>query len=100
MATLTLCLPADLEQAVAHEAALAGLAPADLVLQAVLEYCHRFDRESFLREYVEEAAREYAETAVREEALATAEEAFAPGNEALECAEPLPQSETAEPWWR
>jgi hypothetical protein len=52
MKTLAVCLPDDLAQAVAHGAALAGLAPADLVRQAVLEYCQRVERDRVLREYV------------------------------------------------
>jgi hypothetical protein len=100
METLTVCLPDDLAQAVAHEAALGGLSPADLVLQAVGQYCQRLDRESVLDKYVEEAARGYAQTALREEALATAEDAIVPGNEALARAEAVPQSATDEAWWR
>jgi hypothetical protein len=79
METLTVCLPDVLAQAVAHDATLAGLAPAEVGLQALREYCQRRVQGRALALYVEEAARGYASPAVREEAVAVADSRIAKG---------------------
>jgi predicted transcriptional regulator len=97
---MSLRLPDDLDQKLAHEAAVTGLTRSEVIRQALAEHIRRQERNRFIGEYVGEAARGYADPAMRQDAIDIAEEAVAPDNEALEHAEPAQPDSDHGVWWR
>jgi predicted transcriptional regulator len=100
MSSLSLRLPDDLDQKLAHEAAVTGLTRSEVIRQALAEHIRRQERARFITEYVQEAARGYADPALRQDAIDIAEEAVASGNEALEHAESARPDSDDGVWWR
>jgi predicted transcriptional regulator len=100
MSSLSLRLPDDLDQKLAHEAAVTGLTRSEVIRQALAEHIRRQERARFITEYVREAACGYSDPALRQDAIDLAEEAVAPGNEALEQAEAPGLPNSMETSWR
>ena len=100
MSSLSLRLPDDLDQKLAHEAAVTGLTRSEVIRQALAEHIRRQERARFITEYVREAARGYSDPALRQDAIDLAEEAVAPGNAALEQAEAARPDSDDGVWWR
>jgi hypothetical protein len=99
MCRVTLCLPDELAQDLAHEAAERGLPRAGIIRRPLGEYLGRRERARFIGEHARAAALGYADAKLRHEAIALAEEALGSGNEALERAEPA-GSDREGGWWR
>jgi len=100
MGESSLILPQDLDAELSQETSVTGLTRSEVIRRALSEYLQRRQRQRLINEYLQEARRGYADPALRDHALAAAEEAVAPGNEALERAETAASPKADAPWWR
>ena len=105
MTTLNIRLTDQIEQQLAEEARRKNKTRSEIARDALTWYLTEIEKKRFMEQLLEEARTAYAIDSIRQEAQAIAEEFLPIENEMLEHVEgrksgDLPQTESAEKWWK